>query len=395
MSMDRADRIGTGISAALHLGVIAWIAFGGFWFRPKAHDPVQMTEVAVMSQSQFDAMVAAAPKASDTPVTEMPAPEAPAETLTAPTPDPEVVQPPAEALPEPQPDAEPQPDLTDLTSPPVAEVTETPPMQPTPPVEEPSQTVLSQISPRPKPKPAPRVAPTPSEAPAPDARVSDTAMAETRPEETPDPAPVVEPPKEAAAPPEATTEIVTEATETTDKPESSAPQTSARPKARPKKPAPDQTPADAAKPSNPAKPQSDPVNDALAEALAGDPAPSEAKGTGGVGRAASGPPLTSGEKDALIVDVKACWNVGALSTEALRTVVTLGVQMKPDGKPDIGSIRQIGYEGDSEAAAKQAFEAGRRAIVRCGSDGFPLPPEKFEQWREIEIVFNPEKMRMK
>ncbi|WP_415183505.1 cell envelope biogenesis protein TolA [Phaeovulum sp.] len=394
--MNRADKIGTGISAGLHLGLIVWVAFGGYWFKPKAHDPVQMTEVAVMSQSQFDAMVAAAPKASDQPAAEMVMPEAPAEVAPAPTPEPEVTQPPqAEALPTPEPTPEPQPDLTDLTTPPVADVTDTPPIQPMPPVEEPSQTVLTQISPRPKPKPAPRVAPTPAEAPAPDARVSDTAMTETKPEETPDPAPVVEPPKEEAAPPETTTEIVTEATETTDKPESSAPATSARPKARPKKPAPADKPTETAKPAQPAKPQSDSVNDALAEALAGDPAPSQAEGSGGVGRAASGPPMTSGEKDALIVDVKACWNVGALSTEALRTVVTLSVKMNPDGTPDINSIRQIGYEGGSEASAKQAYEAGRRAIVRCGSDGFPLPADKYDQWREIEIVFNPEKMRMK
>ena len=54
-----------------------------------------------------------------------------------------------------------------------------------------------------------------------------------------------------------------------------------------------------------------------------------------------------------------------------------------------------GYEGGSVAAAKQAFEAARRAIVRCGSDGFPLPAEKYGWWQQIEIVFNPTKMRMK
>ncbi len=378
MRMDRADKLGTGISAALHLGLIAWAIVGGDLFRARPTDPVVMTEVSVMSEADFAALVAAAPRPSETPATQPVAPSVSAESTEAP--EPEAVPAPApepqpEPLPEPEPAPEPAPDMTDLTTPPAeAEVTEVPPMQPMPPVEEPSQTVLMEISPRPRPRPAPRVAPTPDEA--------------AEPEE------VVEPPEEEAAPPEATTEIVTEATETDDRPQSSAPLTSARPRPRPAKPAaPSPTQSAAARPAAPVSEPAvnDAVNDALAEAMSSE----TGTGSGGVGRAASGPPLTSGEKDALIVDVKACWNVGALSTEALRTTVTVGVTMLPDGRPDIGSIRRIGHEGGSEAAANQAYEAGRRAIVRCGSDGFPLPAEKYDHWREIEIVFNPEKMRMK
>lgn len=396
MPMDRADRIGTGVSAAVHLGLIAWVAFGGDLFRARPADPVVMTEVSVMSEAEFAAMMAAAPRPSDLAVSQPQAPSVAQDAAPAPQPDPGVA---AEAPPAPMAEPEPEtaPDMSDLTTPPAqAQVTEAPPMQPMPPVEEPSATVLMEISPRPRPRPAPRVAPTPAEAPPPDAQVSDMAQAETRPDEAAAPEETVEAPEPEAAPPEATTEIVTEATETDDRPQSSAPLTSARPRARPAQPAPARPAPQVETASRPTPPaatpsQSDAVADALAEALASD----TGTGTGGVGRAASGPPLTSGEKDALIVDVKACWNVGALSTEALRTVVTLGVTMMPDGRPDVGSIRRISHEGGSEAAANQAFEAGRRAIVRCGSDGFPLPPEKYDHWREIEIVFNPEKMRMK
>ncbi len=97
----------------------------------------------------------------------------------------------------------------------------------------------------------------------------------------------------------------------------------------------------------------------------------------------------------MVVDVKACWNVGALSSEALRTTVTVRFDMEQNGKPVVGSIELVGQEGGSEAAAKQAYEAARRAIVRCGSDGFPLPAEKYGWWKQVEIVFNPTKMRMK
>ena len=96
-----------------------------------------------------------------------------------------------------------------------------------------------------------------------------------------------------------------------------------------------------------------------------------------------------------MIAVKACWNVGALSSDALRTVVTVGVSMDQSGMPVQGSIRMIGFEGGDDAAARQAFEAGRRAIIRCAKTGYPLPPEKYAQWQEVEIVFNPEKMRMK
>ena len=105
--------------------------------------------------------------------------------------------------------------------------------------------------------------------------------------------------------------------------------------------------------------------------------------------------MTSGERDALRVAVQQCWNVGALSSEALRVTVTVGVDMNRDGSPDIASIRQVSAEGGSDAAIRQAFEAARRAIIRCGARGFPLPVEKYDQWRDIEMVFNPERMRIR
>ena len=55
----------------------------------------------------------------------------------------------------------------------------------------------------------------------------------------------------------------------------------------------------------------------------------------------------------------------------------------------------IDFTDGSEAAARQAFEAARRAIIRCGASGFPLPAEKYEQWREMELVFNPNGMRLR
>jgi hypothetical protein len=75
--------------------------------------------------------------------------------------------------------------------------------------------------------------------------------------------------------------------------------------------------------------------------------------------------------------------------------VTVAVSMDQTGLPQAGSIRLLDYSGGSETAARQAFEAARRAILRCAGQGYPLPVEKYEQWREIEMVFRPDGMRLR
>ena len=193
---------------------------------------------------------------------------------------------------------------------------------------------------------------------------------------------MVEEEPEPAAPEEASDRIVTEAEEV----EEYAPASSMRPRARPARPVRvaeeprDETPREP-------EPQADPVADAVAAAVAEANEPQPA--------APSGPPLTGGEKDALRVAVSQCWNVGSLSTDALATTVVVAVSMADTGVPDTGSIRMVSFSGGSEAGARQAFEAARRAIIRCGARGFPLPVEKYSQWRDIEMTFNPEGMQFR
>lgn len=149
----------------------------------------------------------------------------------------------------------------------------------------------------------------------------------------------------------------------------------------------DKTPPAAASSSTPpgaesfsgAPARSDPVNDALRDALSHTP----------------GPPMTSGERDALRVNVQQCWNVGALTSEALRTSITVGFSISRDGRPVPDSIRMIDYDGGDENAAADAFNSAHRAIVRCGANGFNLPVEKYEQWRDVEMTFNAENMRIR
>ena len=53
------------------------------------------------------------------------------------------------------------------------------------------------------------------------------------------------------------------------------------------------------------------------------------------------------------------------------------------------SIKLIKASGKSTNAIQIAFQAARRAILVCGSKGLELPPEKYEEWKIITIIFDP------
>jgi hypothetical protein len=139
-----------------------------------------------------------------------------------------------------------------------------------------------------------------------------------------------------------------------------------------------------------------PEDDALAAAIAGavsDAISNTPEAAPNIG-APSGPPLSQGERDAFRVAVERCWIVDPGSPAASVTVV-VGMRMTRDAKPDTASIAMLGAQGGDDSAVRTAFEAARRAILRCGSDGFPLPAEKYERWAEVEMTFNPEGMRVR
>ena len=374
--------IGQYVSGAGHLALIAWLLLGHIF--TSEPPPFETTEVSVISGAEFDALMAAQ-QSPDT-ATDVAQPAAPEVTPDTPEvvaePDVAIVQPPplqAEA-----PAQDNAPEVTEQALPPQTEVADTPPE-----LQEPvgDQAVLvPETAPQAAPRPVPRVAPEPVAQPEPEAApdpVQQEAVAPDAAGETP------QEPQEATAPEEATTQIVTEATQ--------APAASPRPPGRrPAAPAPrvaetapaEQAPSNNAPSDNAADVDAAAIAAAVAAAQAATPAPAAAP-------APSGPPLSAGEKESLRVAVSSCWNVGSLSSEALRTTVVVAVNMAQDGKPIVNSIRMIGSEGGTSSAAKQAYEAARRAIILCGSKGYQLPSEKYGQWQEVEMTFNPEKMRVK
>lgn len=367
-------KLGWYISGAGHAALILFVLFGGLFARDRLPE-VTVSEVSVMTEAEFAALQprAAAPDiATDapevaTPETEEVTPEAPAEDVAPEVNEPEPVE---------EPEAPDEP-VTEVPAPlPEAVLVEDAPPIPLPPTE------IDGSAPEPDAvaAPAPRVAPVPQVAP-PQPEIAPEVVEETAPSPEAPPEEVVEEEEAPAAPEAASDRTVTEAEEQ----EEYAPASSMRPRSRPARPV--QVAEDPEPEPDPA-PQADPLADAVAAAVAeaNQPEPAPA--------APSGPPLTGGEKDALRVAVGNCWNVSSLSSAALSTTVIVAFDMEESGVPVTGSIRLVSSSGPSDGV-QQAFEAARRAIIRCGARGFPLPVEKYSQWQTIEATFNPEGMQFR
>lgn len=103
-------------------------------------------------------------------------------------------------------------------------------------------------------------------------------------------------------------------------------------------------------------------------------------------------PLTSREISAVSSALASCWNIGSLSSAAWSTTVVVAVDMNTDASPVFDSIRLVKSSSDDEMATMQVYESARRAILRCGSRGFKLPPDQYVRWKTIELTFNPQSM---
>ena len=402
-------RTAVAISATAHGGLMAWALIAGLFDAEPVEDSVAVAQVSVVSAAEFDALVSRAPAEAQPEAPTAPtAPETPdtPESSAPPTPRPDAPSPAQPAPEAPAPDApDAEPDVAALAPLPQAEVSPEVPVAPEPPADA-AEAPDAPVSDTPAPAPAQRVAPTPAPAPPPDAEIAPTVEPAPEPAPTPEPQPDPEPEPAPRAPEEAAPVIVTEA----DRP-AAAPERSVRPARRPARPAPvvaeapepdpDPAPAPAAETPAPTEPEPEPapaedpapepetdfasaISGALAEAV-GDPVP------------AGGPALTQGQRDGFRLAVQNCWNLGTVSTEVMNTVITVGFEMTRDGFPRTDTIRVVNRSGGSDASAQIALERARSAIIACArqSGGYDLPEESFEQWREVEITFDPTQMRLR
>ncbi|MDA9980194.1 hypothetical protein N9E38_01995 [Yoonia sp.] len=104
------------------------------------------------------------------------------------------------------------------------------------------------------------------------------------------------------------------------------------------------------------------------------------------------PPMTGAERDAFRLAVNRCWNIDP-STAAARVTVEVVFNLDREGRVT-GDVRLLSSQG-AQSAITEAFEAAKRAILRCQSEGYQLPADKYDQWEEVVITFDPSGMRLR
>ena len=108
----------------------------------------------------------------------------------------------------------------------------------------------------------------------------------------------------------------------------------------------------------------------------------------------SSPPLTGAEMDAFRNQVASCWAIN-VGSRAANIKLSISMNMHPDGQVIASSIALIGFERGNHSDANVAFQAARRALLRCQKNGYDLPKDKYEHWRNLEMTFDPAEMRVR
>lgn len=374
---------GTIFSGIGHAGLILWVLVGDWLFPVRPPEEIIATQVSLMTSEEFAALQAATPTPSEEPAPVRPEPRP--EPVAEPEPEPEPVpEPPPEPEPEPEPEPVPEP-----TPPPPSDVVQAE-------TEQAFESTSTEINPTPE--AAEIVAPSPVE-----------VEVEAETSDTPTPA-VSEEPSETVVEQETQTEetvaedtgdvLETEANREQD--EATGMMTSIRPRTRPEElPEPELA---AAAPEDP--PVSEqltvtPVEDAATdEAIAAlleemvEPAAEDTAAETGGQDLPQGPPLTGGEMGDISSSIARKWNLGAASTDTMSTMIVIRVSFAPDGRPT--DFELLEAEGPTQTGIDKLFESARRAVNRAHADGgLPLPADKYETWRVLDLVFDANGMRLR
>lgn len=101
--------------------------------------------------------------------------------------------------------------------------------------------------------------------------------------------------------------------------------------------------------------------------------------------------LTLSELDAFKVQMRRCWNVNAGAPNAEQLVVRIKVYLNQDGSlarpPELADRTKLITGG---AYYQAAADSALRAIRLCAP--FEMPAEKYTNWREIDLRFDPREM---
>jgi len=98
--------------------------------------------------------------------------------------------------------------------------------------------------------------------------------------------------------------------------------------------------------------------------------------------------LSQSEIDALRARISQCWNPPAGVDSNTRLYVVMRVMFKPDGSL---ARDPVVVEGSPSALGPALAESGKRALMGCQPFTM-LKPEHYDQWKDIEVKFDPHEL---
>lgn len=89
--------------------------------------------------------------------------------------------------------------------------------------------------------------------------------------------------------------------------------------------------------------------------------------------------------------IKKCWHTPARLKNAEEILVDIKMELSRDGnviKAEIVDKNRLNSDADFRIAAENAY----RAVLDPKCSPLPLPPDKYEEWKDLELTFNPHNM---
>lgn len=100
-----------------------------------------------------------------------------------------------------------------------------------------------------------------------------------------------------------------------------------------------------------------------------------------------GPQLTTSEIDVVKQQIEHCWSPSAAAKEAHDLIVDITAEVAEDGRVVSAQITSTARMGDPFYRA--AAESALRAVLNPQCSPLKLPPEKYQQWKILNLTFNP------
>lgn len=101
--------------------------------------------------------------------------------------------------------------------------------------------------------------------------------------------------------------------------------------------------------------------------------------------------MSISEMDALRRRIYKCWIVPAGARGAKDLIVDVDMEIGRDGtvlKATVADTRRM----ETDSYYRAAGESARRAVLDPKCNPLPLPPDKYDQWKQLTLSFNPKDM---